>query len=373
VDALDPEQYYVGPPTPSKRHRVRDNLPGVRDYCPLVRRTPKIDEYVEQDWRARAQEKTGRVHPGVLARAAAFLLLEDSRASFAIENERPGRKRAERWGQAIGQAGLQPLTIQEMLRLQNTLIPDPRFMKMGLRTEDGFIGTHDRKTELPMPAHISARWQDLDRLMHGLIEMDERLRQGTLDGVIAAGMIAFGFVFIHPFADGNGRIHRYLIHHVLAEREFSPKGLVFPVSAVILKRIDEYRQVLEAYSRPRLEYIEWRPTEHGNVEVLNETIDLYRYFDATRQVEFLYGCVAETIERSLPEEIRYLERYDHMKAAIEGRFDMPDHTADLLIRFLEQNQGVLSKRAREKEFRELSRTECSELESLYAEIFGEQE
>jgi hypothetical protein len=59
-----------------------------------------------------------------------------------------------------------------------------------------------------------------------------------------------------------------------------------------------------------------------------------------------------------------------MKRAIDSRFDMPDHTADLLIRFLEQNKGMLSKRAREKEFRELSSAECSELESMYAEIFG---
>jgi len=185
-------------------------------------------------------------------------------------------------------------------------------------------------------------------------------------------MIAFGFVFIHPFTDGNGRIHRYLIHHVLAERGFAPKGIVFPVSAVILERIDEYRQVLEAYSRPRLEHIEWRSTPDGNVEVLNETIDLYRYFDATRQAEFLYDCVVQTIEYSLPEEIRFLERYDRMKAAINERFDMPDHKMDLLIRFLGQNKGVFSKRASEKEFQALSSAERRELEALYTEIFTDE-
>jgi hypothetical protein len=64
-------------------------------------------------------------------------------------------------------------------------------------------------------------------------------------------------------------------------------------------------------------------------------------------------------------------RYDHMKAAIDERFDMPDHKADLLIRFLGQNNGVLSKRAREKEFKALSAAEHKELEKLYAEIFGD--
>jgi hypothetical protein len=373
VGALDPKQYCVGTATPSRRHRVHYNLPGVRDFCPLVRRTNKIEAYLARDWRSLAHESAARVHPDVLARAAAFLLLEDSRASFAIEGENPGRSRAERWGRAIGQAGLHPLSEAELERLQSIVIADTRFVKMGLRTEGGFIGTHDRVGGTPLPDHISARWQDLPRLLEGLIAADARQRQAMLDPVVAAAIVAFGFVFVHPFADGNGRIHRYLIHHVLAERGFTPKGIVFPVSTVILDRVHEYRQVLESYSRPRLEFIDWRPTAAGNVEVLNETIDLYRYFDATGPAEFLYDCVAQTIERNLPEEIRFLTRYDRMKAAIEERFDMPDHTADLLIRFLRQNNGVLSKRAREKEFRALSEEECRELESLYAQIAADVE
>jgi Fic family protein len=373
VDALDPKHYCVGPAVPSKRHRVRDNLPGNHDFCPLVRRTAKIEAYLARDWQAEAQKKTGQIHTDVLARAAAFLLLKDSQASFAIEGERPGKNRAERWGQAIGQAGLHPLTIEELLRLQSIVIADTRFVKMGLRKEGGFIGTHDRSQGAPLPDHISARWQDVGRLLEAMITTDTRLREGgTLDPVITAAIIAFGFVFIHPFTDGNGRIHRYLIHHVLTERGFAPKGIVFPISAVILEHIDEYRQVLEAYSRPRLEYIEWRGTQDGNVEVLNETIDLYRYFDATRQAEFLYDCVVQTIEHSLPEEIRFLERYDRLKAAITERFDMPDYKINLLIRFLGQNKGVFSKRASEKEFHNISTTERRELEALYGEIFTDE-
>jgi hypothetical protein len=39
------------------------------------------------------------------------------------------------------------------------------------------------------------------------------------------------------------------------------------------------------------------------------------------------------------------------------------------VRFLEQNQGVLSKRAREKEFNMLSEKEVKQIESTYAAIF----
>ena len=118
--------------------------------------------------------------------------------------------------------------------------------------------------------------------------------------MIAAAVLAFGFVFVHPFEDGNGRIHRYLIHHVLAARGFNPPGVVFPVSATILDRIDEYRKVLESYSQRLLPLIKWKPTKDGNVEVLNDTADFYRYFDATPQAEFLYSCVRKTVEEDLP-------------------------------------------------------------------------
>ena len=49
-----------------------------------------------------------------------------------------------------------------------------------------------------------------------------------LDAVIAAAILAFGFVYIHPFEDGNGRIHRYLIHHVLARARVQSAGRRVP-------------------------------------------------------------------------------------------------------------------------------------------------
>ena len=63
----------------------------------------------------------------------------------------------------------------------------------------------------------------------------DRQAAKRLDPVVAASALAFGFVYIHPCADGNGRLHRYLLHHVLARRGFNPPGVAFP-SATILER-----------------------------------------------------------------------------------------------------------------------------------------
>lgn len=168
-----------------------------------------------------------------------------------------------------------------------------------------------------------------------------------IDAVIAAAMLAFGFVYVHPLADGNGRLHRYLIHHVLTRRGFNPPGVVLPISAVILDRLDDYRQVLEAYSRRLLPCIEWSPTQGGNIQVNNDTGDYYRFFDATPHAEFLYVCVQHTIERDLPEEANFLAHNDKFCTGLQTIVDMPDPKMDLLFRILNQNSGD-SQREREK-------------------------
>lgn len=371
IDALDATLQYPGRPRISKRHRIRNNMPGVPAFCPTIRKTKILDQYIEMNFGEQARAIVGNVHPDILMRAAAFLLLKDSKASYAIEGETPPQNRAERWGHAIGQAGREELSDDEFLRLQQIIISDFRFTHFGYRNEGGFIGEHERSTGLPIPDHISARPQDLYVLMNGLIATNQLLKESDMDAVLAAAAIAFGFVFIHPFEDGNGRIHRYLIHHVLAEKKFTPKNIVFPVSSVILDRINDYRKILESYSLPRLEFIKWRPTEKGNVDVLNETINLYRYFDATKQAEFLYECIKETIKKTLPEEVNYLKKYDEMKHFVKNYIDMPDRLIDLLIRFLNQENGRLSNRARRKEFNSLTDDEVKTLEGKYADIFSQ--
>lgn len=369
VPIINDALQYPGPSHLSRRHRIRNNLPGTRAFCPLIRRTEKLDHFIALNLSQAAIDHIGKTHADLLSRAAAFLLLKDSRASYTIEGEAPPHSRIERWGKIIGEAGQRKLGIEELESLQHVVIADNRFVMPGLRVEGGFVGDHDRATGMPIPVHISARAEDLESLLSGLIETCQLLGESDYDPVLMATLIAFGFVFIHPFEDGNGRIHRYLFHHVLAEKGFVPKGLVFPVSAVILDRIDDYRQTLEHYSKPRLDFIKWRPTDKGNVEILNETIDLYRYFDATRQAEFFFECVEETVNKTLPDEVNYLTKYDKLNDFIKNYIDMPDKLVDLLIRFLGQNNGTLSKRARDKEFSKLTEDEVQAIERKYDDIF----
>lgn len=353
----------------SSRHRIRNNLPGTVNFCPLIQRTEKLEDHISRNLSEKTTEVIQGIHKDILLRTSAFLLLKDSKASFTIEGEKPTQNRAMRWGKAIGQAGRNPLSKEELLRLQQIVIENSRFLDMGFRKKGGFVGEHDRTTGEPIPEHISARWQDLNILMDGLIETATFFESSKFHPVLSAAKIAFGFVFIHPFEDGNGRIHRYLIHHLLSNMKFTPQGIIFPVSSAILDRITDYRKVLETYSQTMIDFIKWKRTPDNNIEVLNETIDYYRYFDATVQAEFLFECVESTINNIIPQEVSYLQKYDSMKSWLDDSFEMPDKMVDMIIRFLEQNSGTLSKRAQDKEFKDLTSNEIKQIEKQYKNIF----
>lgn len=363
VDVLDPERYFTAEPVLSRRHRVRNNLLGSGSYCPVIRKTKTLVSYVNSDLAKKARETIGRTGGYLVTRAASFLLLADSRASFEIEGERAPRNRLERWGRAVLQAGKNELTLEEITRLHHVLIEDTRFIQPGLREDGVFLGERDHSGD-PLPEFIGAKPEDLTPLLDGLLDANRRMADAELDAVLQATATAFGFVYIHPLEDGNGRLHRCLIHHVLAERKYTPPGLVFPVSSVMLDRIDEYRDTLQDHSGPLIPCIEWRPTPSRNVEVLNDTADLYRYFDCTRAAEFLYACVVRTVEEDLPREIDYLRRHDEAMRAIMDTVEMPDRLAENIIMFIRQNDGILSKRRRDGDFRKLTNDEVKALEDI---------
>jgi hypothetical protein len=118
--------------------------------------------------------------------------------------------------------------------------------------------------------------------------------------------------------------------------------MVFPFSAVMLDRIDGCRDTLRAHSGPLMNFIEWRPTLERNVEVLNDTADLYRYFDCTEAAEFLYACVARTVDQDLPREMEFLRRNDAAMRRLMNTVEMPDRIAENLVMLIRQNRGNLA-------------------------------
>lgn len=352
----------------SQRHKINNNLLGTSKFCPIILRTNSLEVYMKLELKADISNVITRSSSSLVKRASSFLLLSDSQASFQIEGDKVSKNRIENWAKVINEAGKISLSVQELERLHSILLSDARFIKIGLREDEVFLGDRDREN-FPIPEFIGAKSEDLKALVDDWIELDKMLMISNVDPVLHAVIIAFSFVYIHPLEDGNGRIHRYLIHHVLAQRAYYPKGMIFPISNVILEEIEKYRDILLSHTSPLMKMIQWEGTGFGNVKILNDTSDLYRYFNCTQSCEFIYGAVEKTIKEILPYELNYLNAFDKADIAIQEMIEMPNNKIKSLITFMLQNAGKLSKKKKEKYFDKLTLEEIEALESIVEECF----
>ena len=207
--------------------------------------------------------------------------------------------------------------------------------------------------------------------MEGLTAAHRRMTAGNAPAVIHAAAVAYGFVFLHPFEDGNGRIHRFLIHNILARRGFTPAGVMAPVSATMLKNPAGYGASLEAFADRLMPLVEYTLDADGRLTVHNDTAVWYRYIDMTAQAEALFRFVDRTIDTELAGELAFLTRYDAARKAIQEIVDMPDRQVDLFIRFCSQNDGRLSVRKRASHFSLLSDEEVASMERAVQSVYGD--
>jgi hypothetical protein len=361
IDLLDPKIHLTGPRRLVRRQRINDNLLGSGNYSPLVRRTGTLTAYMEKGLAQEASAIVKSCDPAILARAVHYLFTKETKSSFAIEGEAPSKDRTERFVAALMKAsGFDATSKDAFVQLQNAIV-DPRYAQKGWRTAQNFVSqtlpdySEDVHFVCPKP-------EDVPSLMDAWMEMVLRLKVPEgVDPVVAATVAAFGFIFIHPFDDGNGRIHRFLVHHILSKLGFTPPGILFPVSAAMLRDRLAYDQVLEGFSGSIMPFIRYDLDLERGMTVQNDTAHLYRYFDATAQAEYLYRCIEETVHHDLRDEIGFLALFDAALQATINIVDMPNRRASVLVRLILQNKGKLSKGKRAA-FSEITDQEIDRIE-----------
>ncbi|MBI5282516.1 MAG: Fic family protein [Candidatus Solibacter usitatus] len=331
------------PEAQSRRHRIRNNLLGHRGYCPLVRHTRTLEAHRQRQYDQQVFQLSTTVDPLLFQRASDYLYLSETKSTYAIEGEKPAAGRAERFAAALMRAGESRFASEQALvGLQQQIIQDQRFAAQGWRRGQNYV-SRTRIDYSEDIQYICPRPEDLAALMGEWMAMVKKIYSAdATDAVALAACAAFGFVYLHPFDDGNGRIHRFLIHHVLAQRGYTPPGIVFPVSAVMHRRRKDYEAVLQTISRMVNQQIEYTLDDASRMTVTSNTIDLYRYPDLTPHAEFLYECIAETVEKDWPRELSFLTTFDSAFRAIQNIVDMPDAKIRLLVRLLLQNNGMLA-------------------------------
>jgi hypothetical protein len=371
VEVLEPDLYYTTiPGLRIQRQRIINNLLGGRAFCPVIRRTEKLDAMEDMNLRDLCGEVVAAYPPELLRRALSYLYSKETKSSFEIERIKPNASRTEKFMGLLEIAGHKDFCEKKLLLDLQNLVVDPRFQDSDYRKSQNYVG-QAISYQKQMVHYICPKPEDLPEMMEGLLNAHLTMKEGGVPAIIHAAAISYGFVFMHPFEDGNGRIHRFLVHNILSLRGVVPEGLMFPVSAAMLKNPPLYDRSLEVFSIPLIRLVDFDLDELGTMTVHGETSRWYKYIDMTAQAEALFDFIKITIENEMAEELDFLAKYDKTKRAIQEIADMPDHLIDLFIQLCLGNNGSLSARKRKTHFAFLSGEEVAGMEKAIAEGYGE--
>jgi hypothetical protein len=369
-DILDSSKYITGSITKISKWKINDNLLGSKEYCPVIRKTTELKDLLDWNIQDEIENLKHKYSPEIFKRASYYLYKKESKSSSEIENEEPPQDRMNKFIVLLEEAGQrsfeESLSEEELVRMQNIIV-DPRYADNGFRDFQNYVGQTMRDNTQKV-YYVCPPPQFVKSLMKGLVDLNKK--NSSTATIIKATMVSFGYVYAHPFEDGNGRIHRFLIHDILVRDGIVPNSTILPVSAQILANMDEYDATLELLSKLIERKVKYDINDSGEMSVNNasDIEALFRYPDLTNHSVFLARAIQSTVTTDIPEELLFLQCYDEMKSNIQNIVDMPDKKVDRMILFLHQNKGKLASKKRNF-YNELSDNEIEKMEQAYIQIF----
>ena len=357
VDAIDSERYFVATNADkNRRWRVNDNLPGTPAFCPMLERTPTLRDAASLT--AEIDALVDDFGEETLLRAVNWLTVNERRSSFAIESDGKEEDRIRRFARAmVVHCGnmAEPLSDASLQTLQTEVMGSiTTGFRPGLRLSPAFVGhTADYQ---PVIDYLAPSFQDVSGMMEGLRALAQRTMGQS--AVLRAAALSFGLVYIHPLADGNGRISRFLINDTLRRDGVIPAPFILPVSAVISEsahRRHEYGQALEVLSKPLMREfgnscrfaseVQYEDGVRSNLrfDQWEEALPTWRYPDFTLQASYLGKVLDASITEGLRAEAHYLSRYDKAENALKRLVEGSSEDYARIIRSITRHRSVSGK------------------------------
>ncbi len=343
------DRYLTGPSRRITKWRVCFNGLGDLQYCPTVERTPKIEAGLASDILGRTREFLATVGPASADRALAWAYLSETEQSFAIERETPSASKAEAFVALLHQAHeQQALTEDYLADLQSATITNPFDKAASFRHEQNWLRSGGLRgassiSYVPPPPGLCSE------LMQCFMAMANVLPKTGCDPVVAASIASFGFVFLHPFMDGNGRLSRFLFHHALCLSGQLEKGLLLPVSVAMKKNEAAYLAALQSFSKPAraLWDVRWLGDDEFDLRFVGSEA-VYRFWDATPCVEFGLEMAEQALDVHLRQETEFLARFDRVYRIVNETFDLRNDALHVLVTNALQNKGKVSMNRRKQ-------------------------
>lgn len=368
---FDPERYVTGPGQREGRWRVEFNGLGSMQYCATVERTPALQALLDEEVLRRTTDYVDSLGAELRDRTLAWAYMHETQSSYAIEKETPSEDRARAFVALLHQAHeKRPLTEDYLAELQQAAITSPYHRAVSFRNEQNWLQGPGRGA--PSVSYVPPPPAQASELMDELMAF-ANAQDGSVPALVAAAVVKFGFVYLHPFMDGNGRVSRFLFHQTLCRAGALPDGLILPVSIAMKRDEAGYMAALKSYSRPMRELWGVQFIDEGIFDFSyrgDADFGVYRYWDATPCVEFACRMAKDALEHELHQETIFLMRYDQLARELGDAFDIRGSTLATLVTCALKD-GRVSKRRRDQFQHEVPREAFELLDTRVQEVLDD--
>ncbi|MGC8501370.1 MAG: hypothetical protein ACP5OS_09450 [Leptospirillia bacterium] len=140
IDLLDPEEYFTALADKSQKWRINNNLLGTPAFCPVVRKTSALKDFIAKNLDKKVQDLMASYPSSVIIRANQYLYLKETKSSFLIEREEAKGDRIQRFVQLLHRRNaFSDMKKEDFIRIQNMIV-DPRFASTDYRTDQNYVG-----------------------------------------------------------------------------------------------------------------------------------------------------------------------------------------------------------------------------------------
>lgn len=354
VDLFDSTRYVTGPDNRNSRWRLNFNGLGSPYYCVTVERTPAVEAGIQSNILGRTKAFIASLGQEMMDRALSWAYLHETEDSYAIEHEAPSEDKARKFIALLKQAHEgRPLTEEYLVELQSSTVSGVFEKAVQFRIEQNWLRSSGRGGASSV-SYVPPPPDSVPRLMEEWMAFANTAPK-HIDPIVAASVASFGFVYIHPFMDGNGRLSRFLFHKALCTSGQMEKGALLPVSVAMKRHERQYLEALQTFSTPARELVQVTAAGEGQFYFDFKADDsIYRYWDATPAVEFGFAMAEQALDVELRQETQYLAHFDAIRRAIDGRYDVRGSLLATLISISIDGGGTISNNKRKRYAGDLS-------------------
>jgi len=311
-------------------------------FNPIIIKQKLNKNIFETDFNKNLENINSEFDKEIIEKAVNYLYTKETKWSLEIEWEHFHQSKNRWFLKLISNIPIkEKLEKNDIIDFYNLIYNDN---KLDYRKEQNYIGSWNWMMWENIIEYIPPKSEDLEELMNELIKFYNKNKK-SLNPIILASILSIFFVLIHPFLDWNWRTSRFLFQYSLLNSWIWiiwDKKVILPVSAYIQLNKSEYYKNLENISSNLLDFIKFDENQNWEIEVINQTKNIYLNLDFTEISNYFYKVLDNSINIDYKKELEYISTFYKIYSFIDENYNIISNNISFIAKNIISNNWILS-------------------------------